>query len=312
VQAARIQATAERNGVALVGLGAVLFSTGPILIATADASGPVVSFWRLWIGAAILGLILLGYGRSTGRWPDRIGWAWAARCGVVFACHQLLNMVAIKRTSVVDVALMQVLAPVVIAVLAVRLFDEHPGVRFRLWSGVALAGAVVVVLGGAGGPNGDPVGMTMAGGNVLFYAVYFVWSKQARDAIDVVPFLFGTILTSAVLVSIFVVLAGEPVADASATDLLCAAGVAIGPGVIGHFVTTWPLRWVPANIPPLLQLCIPFLAGAMAWLFLDQGITIAHLLGGAITIAGVAGAIRSPAGRRMIVREEAVLVTGAP
>ena len=308
---ARLQAVGERNGVALVALGAVLFSTGPVLIAGADAPGPVLSFWRLWIGAAVLGVLFVVHGRLSGRWPSRVGWSWAVRCGVAFAAHQLALMVAIKRTSVVDVALMQVLAPVVIAVLAVRLFDEHPGLRFRAWSAVALAGAVVVVLGGAGGTEGDGVGMALAALNVVFYAVYFVWSKQGRGDIDVVPFLFGAVVTSAVLVSAFALVTAQPVGEATGADLLAAAAVAIGPGALGHFVTTWPLRFVPANVPPLLQLCIPFLAGALAWLFVDQSITLAHLVGGVTTIVGVAGAIRSPSGRRMVRAEEAVLVAGS-
>ncbi|MCU1377579.1 MAG: transporter of the drug/metabolite transporter superfamily, partial [Acidimicrobiales bacterium] len=306
----RVQAAAERQPAALIGLGAVLFAIGPVLIAGADASGPVIAFWRLWIGCGFLGAVLLAYGRVTGRWPSRSGWSWAVRCGLMFALHQLLNTTALRRTSVVDVTLMQVLAPVIVAVLAVRLFDERPGVRFRLWSAVALGGAVVVALGGSSGPQGDPLGMLMAAGNVVFYAVYFVWSKQARDEIDVVPFLWGAVTTAAVVVSAFVLVSGEVPLDVSRTDILAAGAVALGPGAVGHFVSTWPLRWVPANVPPLLQLAIPFVAGFLAWLILGEAITVVHLLGGAITVAGVAGAIRSPAGRRMVVREEAVLVVG--
>ena len=307
----RFQAAAERQSVALVALGAVLFSSGPVLIAGADASGAVLSFWRLWIGVVLLGLVFAAYGLRTGRWPTRQGWGWAARCGAMFAVHQLMLMTALRRTSVVDVVLMQVLAPVVVAVLAVRMFSEHPGVRFRLWSAVALSGAVVVALAGSSGPEGDTLGMLLAAGNVVTYAVYFVWSKQAREAIDVVPFLWGVLVVAGVVVSGYVVVAGEAPMDAAASDIWAAAAVAIVPGAVGHFISTWPLRWVPANIPPLLQLGIPFLAGFQAWIFLDQGITAAHLIGGVVTIAGVAGAILSPAGRRMVAKEDAVLAAGS-
>lgn len=84
---ARLQAVGERNGVALVALGAVLFSTGPVLIAGADAAGPVLSFWRLWIGAAVLGVLFPVHGRLSGRWPSGVGWSWAVRCGIAFAAH---------------------------------------------------------------------------------------------------------------------------------------------------------------------------------------------------------------------------------
>jgi drug/metabolite transporter (DMT)-like permease len=304
-----IRAAGERRPVAVVGLAVVVFSSGPVLVASAHVPGAVISFWRLWIGAVALGLITLVYVRSSGRLPTRDGWRWAAICGLLFACHQLAFMIALKRTSVVDVTLMQVLQPLVVAALAARIFGEHPGMRFRLWSLVAMAGAVAVVLGGATGPEGDPGGMVLAVLNILFFSVYFLGSKESRDHIDVVPFLFGMTSVAAVAVSAYVLVAGEPVGSVHTNDLLAAAGVALIPGIIGHFLATWPLRWVPANIPPLLQLAIPFLAGSLAWLVLDQSITKVHLLGGLVTIAGAAGALHSPMSTREL--EEATLAAGA-
>ena len=305
-----LRSAAERRPVVLVVVGVLLFSTGPVLVQWSDVSGPVLSFWRLWIGVVALGAASVVHVRVTARRPTRAGWTAAVRCGVAFGLHQLLFMVAIKATSVVDVTLMQVLAPMVVAVLAVPLFGERPGPAFRGWSLVAVAGAVVVALGGSSGPDGDPVGMLLAAGNVVLFAFYFVWSKQARDVIDVVPFLFGVVATAAVTVSAYVLVAGEAPGSAGPHDLLVAAAIALGPGALGHFVSTWPLRWVPANVPPLLQLAIPVLAGGMAWALLDEAITSTHVVGGLITVVGVAGAIRSPAGRRLVAREEAALAAG--
>ena len=283
-----------------VGFGVVLFSTGPVMIAGSSVSGPVLSFWRLVIGAAAMGSLTWWWVRLTGRRPGRFGWSRAARCGVAFGVHQLFLFVAIKTTSVVDVTLMQVLLPILVGVLAAVLFGERPGIRFRLWSAVAIVGAAVVVLGGATGPDGDPLGISLAVGNVAFYAVYFVWSKQARDHIDTVPFPFGVVVAAAVVVSASVLVAGEPVAAISKHDLLVAAYVAVVPGAVGHFVTTWPLHRVPANVPPVMQLAMPFLAGGLAWLLLGQRITILHLVGGLLTITGVAGSLLSPAGRAVV------------
>lgn len=59
---------------------------------------------------------------------------------------------------------------------------------------------------------------------------------------------------------------------------------------------------------------VPFLFGAFlcaAVVVTLYCLTLAHLLGGVLTIAGVAGAILSPAGRRLIAKEEAALVTGS-
>ncbi|HYD09594.1 MAG TPA: DMT family transporter, partial [Acidimicrobiales bacterium] len=104
---------------------------------------------------------------------------------------------------------------------------------------------------------------------------------------------------------------GDSPANVTSDDIWLALAIAALPGAIGHFVSTWPLRWVPANVPPLLQLAIPFLASALAWLVLGEAIELGHVIGGAITIVGVAGAIRSPAGRRLVSREQVVLSTQA-
>ena len=303
-----IQAAGERRPVVVAGLAVLVFSTGPVLVASADVSGATLSFWRLWFGTGALALITLAYVRSSGRSPTRYGWRWALICGVVFGAHQLAFMIAIRRTSVVDVTLMQVLQPLVVALLAAHAFDEHPGRRFRAWSLVAMAGAAAVALGGASGPKGDPGGMLLAVLNIVLYSVFFLGSKQSRDHIDVVPFLFGMTAVAAVLVSAYVLVAGEPVGSVRTHDLLIAAGVALLPGTLGHFLATWPLRWVPANIPPLLQLALPFLAGSLAWLLLDQSITLVHLLGGIVTIVGAAGALRAPFGAHLEVVEAALAV----
>jgi drug/metabolite transporter (DMT)-like permease len=290
----------EERPLLLVGFGVVLFSTGPVAVADSDVSGAVLSFWRLWMGSVLMGALSIWQIRRSGRRPDRVGWSWAARCGVAFAIHQLFFMIAIKATSVVDVTLMQVLQPVFVGVLAAILFGERPGFAFRAWSAVAIVGAGVVVLAGASGPEGNPTGVALAVANVAFFAVYFVWSKQARDHIDTVPFLFGVVVAAGIVVSGFVAATGETVGSIRAHDLLIAAYIAAIPGGLGHFVTTWPLRRVAANVPPVMQLAMPFLAGALAWVLLDQGVSVLHVVGGAITVTGVVGSLLSPAGRRLV------------
>jgi drug/metabolite transporter (DMT)-like permease len=165
-------------------------------------------------------------------------------------------------------------------------------VSFRLWSVVAIIGTAIVVLAGSSGPDGDPTGMLLAALNVVGYSFYFVWSKVARDKIETVPFLFGVAVFAALSVSGYVAIAGESV-SIDAHDLLLCIGVALLPGFFGHFAVTWSLRWVPANLPPVIMLAIPVLSGALAWILLGESVHTAQVIGGVITVAGVAGALRS-------------------
>ena len=105
----------RRYPLALVAAGVVLYATGPVMLQASSLSGPVFSFWRLWTGVAVLGAAV-GVQRLRGMaWPARRQWRVAVLAGVAFGMHQLLFFSAIRITTVVDVSLMNALAPVVTA-----------------------------------------------------------------------------------------------------------------------------------------------------------------------------------------------------
>lgn len=296
---ARVRAVVETRPVVAVWFGTVMFSTGPVMVAAASVPGPVFSFWRLWIGTVLLAvLVAAGHRRGTVS-VSRAGVRWTMLAGVAFGVHQLLFMTALRTTSVVDVTLMNTLAPVMVAVLAAPMFGERPGPAFRAWSAVAIVGAAIVALAGSTGPAGNPVGMALAAGNVAFYALFFVWSKRARDHIDTWSFLLGSVAVSAIVVTLFVLATGAPIGDISGHDLVLCVAVAALPGITGHFSVTWSLKWVAANLPPVIMLSIPVLSGLMAWIVVGQTVSAAKVAGGVVTLAGVAGAVRSPAARRL-------------
>jgi drug/metabolite transporter (DMT)-like permease len=299
------RAVLEERPLLMIGLGVLLFSTGPVLVADSTTSGAVLSFWRLWIGAALLGAVILWRRRTSGIRVSRRGWGWTAAAGLAFGTHQLFFMIAVKATSVVDVTLMQVLQPILVGILAFIVFGERPGRAFCLWSLVAGVGAVLVILAGTSGPDGDPLGMALAVANIVFFALYFVWSKQAMSHTGALPFLFGVAVVAGLGVTLFAGVTGEPVRDIDTRDLLIASGIAVFPGALGHFLTTHSLTRVAATIPPVMQLAMPFISGGLAWLLLGQGVSLVQVAGGLVTVAGVVGALVSPAGRQLAVPQPA-------
>lgn len=298
----RLQAGAAAKPILVVWFATLVFSTGPVMIAAASVSGPVFSFWRLWMGVVIVGTLAVAAHRRAGGGPiGRRGITWTVLAGVAFAVHQLTLMIALRTTTVVDVSLMNTLAPLVVAVFAARMFHEHPGPAFRLWSLLAIVGAAAVAVAGSSGPQGQAAGVAFAAANVVFYSLYFVCSKRAREDITTLNFLAGVTVVAAVLVSVVVLgstvlVSGPPVTDISAHDLVLCLAVAAIPGLVGHFSMTWSLKWVPANVPPVVMLAMPLLSGTLAWLLLGQSVTAAKVAAGAVTLVGVAGAVRASPG----------------
>ncbi len=296
---------ARRYGIHLVSLGVLLYATGPVLAKSATTSGVLLSFWRLWFGVAVFAVALLIHrlsGRTIGT-PS--GLLWSAAAGASFSLNQMLFFTAVHRTSVVDATLMGTLGPIVVAAIALPLFGERPGRTFQFWSAVAMAGAAFVAIGGSTGPSGDAVGMAMAAGSTFFFALFFLISKKSRDDVPVVSFLTVAMTTAAIVVSAYVLASGAHPLTVSNHDLWRALAVAVIPGALGHAVMTWPMRYVPANIPPLLKLVQPVIAGGLAWAFLGDGVTPVHLIGGIVIIGAQFAAVYSPAGQTLVAEARA-------
>lgn len=284
----------------LIALGVLFYGTGPVLARSSDTTGVLLSFWRLWFGVALLVVGLTVHLFSGRAFGSRRGFNLAVLAGATFSFNQVLFFSAIKRTSVVDASLMSTLSPVIVAIFAVPLFGERPSPTFRLWSLLAMSGAVFVVLGSSTGVDGDLLGMLMAIGSTFCFVGFFMFSKLSRDEMPVVSFLTVVMTTAAICVSGFVMLANLSPGSVGTPDLWRAAAMALVPGTLGHIVMTWPLAYVPANIPPLMRLAGPVVSGGLAWIFLGEGITWIHLVGGAVIIVGAAGAIRSKAGQTLV------------
>lgn len=284
----------------LICLGIVFYALGPVLARSAETGGVLLSFWRLWIGTALFALAVLAHrlsGRSLG---SARGIRLACLAGAIFSINQVMFFTAVQRTSVVDATLMGTLSPIFVALIAIPVFAERPARQFRWWSLISIAGAVFVVLGSSSSVDGDALGMFFALISTAAFAGFFIISKSSRGEVPVVVFLGCAIATAAVFVSVYVMALGLDPGSVSGGDRWRAVAIAALPGALGHIAMTWPLAYLPANVPPLFRLTSPVVAGLMAWVFLGETATWVHAVGGVIIVGGLTGAILSRAGQALV------------
>ena len=287
----------------MIGLSVVAFSTAPVFVQASSTSGPVFAFWRSWIGIAVTFAAVALAGRLDLALPGGREWKIPAWAGFFNAVSTTAFMIAVKFTSVADISLLTMLNPVLIALWAIPLFGERPGIRFRLWTLVAILGSFVVILGGSTGADGNPIGIALGVMSVIAYSLQFVTLKLARGTMDTMPLTIGYLLVSALFVSLFCLVTRQDIWQVTSRDIFYVVGLVIVPGGLGAILLTWSLRWVPANVPPLMNLALPFLAGAMAWSFLGEAVTLVHIGGGAVTLVGVAAALMSRSGKALLSAE---------
>ena len=293
----------RRRPLLLLGISTVAFSTAPVFIQASSTSGPVFAFWRSWIGIVVTFAAVTLAGRFDLALPRGREWRLPVWAGFLNAVSMTMFMTAVKFTSVVDISLLTMLNPVLIALWAIPMFGERPGLRFRLRTLVAMLGSALVVLGGSIGPGGHPLGIALGTLSVLCWSLQFVSVKRARGTMDTIPLTVGMLASSTLFVSLFCFVTRADVWNLSGADMLNVAAVVAVPGAIGAMLLFWSLRWVPANVPPLMSLPMPFLAAAMAWFFLGEGVTLVHVGGGSITLVGVAAALLSRSGKALLATE---------
>jgi drug/metabolite transporter (DMT)-like permease len=298
----------HRLGSLLIAACALSWGLIGIIVREVDLPPLTIVFFRVALSAAAVALILVVAGRADLlRPPPRA----VIALGVLLAIHWSLYFAAIKETSVASAVLITYAAPIFMAMLAPLLIREHvPAVSIAAL-GVSMVGIAVISLsGGSGGEEVRALGVGLAILAAITYAFLIVLLK--RWAADVHPMTLiayqeGTaslVLWPALL---FTGYGGVTGADVGYLLLL---GIVLT-GATG-VIYVGALKWVPATTAGILAYMEPVSAAMLAALVLGEALTPAVIAGGAaIVAAGVAVAMRTPAGGASVEEPVAVGVRAA-
>lgn len=253
-----------------------LFATGPIIVAGSDVGGMAAAFWRAWMAMAamlIIALVRKNLPRETFRLTMAPGIAFGVGIGLFFSAAQL--------TSVANTALITVLQPLPIMIGAHFLFSERLRRPDLGWSALALGGAIFMVLAASSAGTSHLGGDLLAAASTLAGSTYFLTSKRSRTKLDTLPFMVGMFAWAGVALTPMVLIAGQSLGPYRGIEWVRLAALALLPGT-GHVLINYSHGKIPLAMMGIFHLLIPVLAALLAWWFLEQGITIAQVVGMAI------------------------------
>jgi drug/metabolite transporter (DMT)-like permease len=287
-------ATGARPGLKATPLGAAavlgvitVFSVFNVIVKIVRMPAVTFAFYRLWLGAAVMILVMLASGR-------RLTWAKikaSAPGGLLFGFNILLFFLAIRATAVADVLIIAALQPALTMLVAGPLFGERVTRYEVAWAGVSLVGVAMVALGQSGTPAWSLRGDLFAAGALLVWTVYFLISKGVRRSVPAVEYMTTVTLISAVVITPVAVLSGEPLGGVRMEDWLwLALFVASAQG--GHILLAWAHAHVDVSVSSLLILAEPPISAAAALVFLGEPITALAIAGGGVVLASVAAIVR--------------------
>lgn len=263
-------------------MGTVAWGSAGVLVKLNSISGLDLPFYRLWLGFLFIGAVVL-----VARRRITVAVLRASLPGAVFyAADVALFFTALKRTSVAEATFIGSLQPLLVLLVAHRLFGERLTRRQLGWALPALGGVAVVVLGGAGTAQGGMGGNAFAVGALLAWTGYWLASKRIRATLGTIEYMTGLFLISSLLLTPLALAIGPGLAIPGGVDWLWLLLLGLIPGA-GHFLFNWAHRFVPATISSLVQAAVPIVATAAAYVVLDEHLTLVQVLGGLVAVAAI-------------------------
>ena len=249
-----------------------------------EIDGLVLGFHRLWIGAT--GTLALFY--ALGR---RLSWRslrLSVPGGLAFGADIVLFFSALKHTTVANATVVGALQPILVFLIADRMFGEAVTRRLVVWSLIAIGGVAVVVYGSSGVPAWSVGGDLLAIAALVSWTAYFVASKRVRTELPPFDYLAALLLIAAVAVAPVALLSGQRLDPGGTEAWMWIVVLALGSGGVGHLLINWAHGHVELAVMSLLTLAVPVVAVLSAAVFLDEPVTWEQAVGMAIVLAALA------------------------
>lgn len=136
---------------------------------------------------------------------------------------------------------------------------------------------------GEGALFGDA--LALIGGICL--AVYLLIGRTLRRKLSLLAYVTVCYGSAAVFLWGGVLVTGLPVIGFSPATWASFCGLAVVSQLIGHSSYNWALKWFGTGLVAVSLLGEPVLATAMAYVFFDEGLTLAKFVGGGLILAGI-------------------------
>jgi drug/metabolite transporter (DMT)-like permease len=293
----------DRRSTALlaVTIAILAWGFGPLLVKGIGVGAPSIVFWRLWLAQPVM----IGLAYATG---GRLSWALLRRSvvtGVCFGLSVMFAFASFRKTSIANATLIPALQPVIVLLVATRMFGEHRPRSDLVYAGVALAGTAVVVLG-ASTAHASLVGDLLAVGNLLVFTAYFLLTKRARnDNVHSWSFIAAVFLVAALVCTPWCVAASGGLGGESAGDWLLILLLVLVPGVLGHGLMAWAHHYLDVTLTSLLSLGNPVVSIIGAWAIFGQALGVAQAAGAACVLAALGAILRNQSPDRALGAEAA-------
>jgi len=238
---------------------------------------------------AIAVALLLPYVLITGRLklPKTHILILAILCGILFSSDVAVWNIAIQTSSATQASLLTNLSPLWVGIISFIFLKNKPAINFWIGTLIALFGITMLVGFKFFLELDFDTAFLLAVLSGILYAVYLLVSKKVLSHIDVLSFMTISLLASTVYLGILCLLVNEPFSGFSNRGwfvLLIQAVVCQLAAWLSISYATQHMRPTRVSLSLLGQ---AVLTTILAWLFLEEQVTLNMIIGGFILLLGI-------------------------
>ena len=267
-------------------LGILCISVFPVIVRMGLTSGLISAFYRMAIATALLFPVAAVLGKL--KIESKKQFFGLLLCGVLFAADIAVWNVSIQGSSATQATLLTNLSPIWVGVLSFLFLNFRPKKSFWLGTAVALTGMVVFVGFETVLNFNFDTAFFLGILSGMFYALYILVSKNVLQKMDVVTFMAFSMLFSSIFLFFVNLIFGESFWGFSTEAWVSLLVQGIVCQLIAWLLISFATKRMRATRVSLSLLSQAVFAALLATVFLDEKVTLTHMIGGFLILSGIA------------------------
>ena len=271
-------------------LGVAALSTSAIFVRLANAPSSITAFYRLFITALIL--LPFAFFKEENRKEllslSKKQWGFGILSGLFLSMHYVLWFESLRFTSVASSTVIVTLQPLFAIVGGFFVFKERfsrgaiigfmitiNAILIHGWGDFQVGGQALL---------GDVLALVAAG----MITVYFFIGQHLRKNLSVIPYSFLGYVCSSVFLGIYAISQQVSFTSYPVQTWQAFLGLACIATIFGQMSFNWLLKWLSTSVISMSILGETIGTCILAYLVLDEGISLQQGVGIAVILTGLA------------------------
>ena len=266
-------------------IGVLSISIFPVLVKWAPVSGLTSAFYRMFIGfIALLPFVLI---KQKLEIPAKSQWLPVIISGIVFGSDIAVWNLSIHYSNATQATLLTNLSPVWVGIGTFLFMPDKPTLRF--WQGTVLAISGLVILIGTDTfiQMKFDKGFMLAILSGMLYATYMMISKTALNHLSVVSFMTYSMGVSSAYLLVICLVTDQPLWNFTPVVWSVLAIQGLVCQLLGWLALNYTVKKMDAKRVSLSLLSQSIVTGLIAWIFINEKISLQMIIGGLIILAGI-------------------------